>query len=128
MNALLKETVDKSVIITDQKVELECLCALVKEPIATIDALQQGVATAKSEDIEIKVDTAVLDHVVENVTYKVLEPVTTPLSRRRASLMPPPPPSPTQQPLDTQGMQDSLSFPPIDEVGELRASNSNLKD
>jgi hypothetical protein len=57
-----------------------------------------------------------------------LVPVTTPFTLIIAWILPPPPPSPTQQPLDTQGMQDSLSFPPIDEVGELRASNSNLKD
>jgi hypothetical protein len=32
---------------------------------------------------------------------------------------------PTQQLLDTQGTQDSLSFPPINEVGQLWASNTN---
>jgi hypothetical protein len=35
INALLKETVDKSVIIADQKAELEHLRALVKEPTTT---------------------------------------------------------------------------------------------
>jgi hypothetical protein len=120
MNALLKETAN---IIADQKVELERLCSLVNEPIAMNEALQHGIPTAKSEDIEMEVDTAVLDHIVENATYGLVELVTTPPGRRRASLMLPPPP--TQQPLETQGMQDSLSFPPIDEVGQLRASNSD---
>jgi hypothetical protein len=36
----------------------------------------------------MEVDAAALDHVVENVTYKVLEPVTIPVCQRRASLMP----------------------------------------
>jgi hypothetical protein len=97
MNALLKETGYKSVIIVDQKVELERLCSLGKEPTATNDAPRHGVATAESEDIEMEVDAAALDHVVENVIDRLLEPVSTPLGRRRASLMPPPPP--TQQPL-----------------------------
>jgi hypothetical protein len=123
MNALLKETADKSVIIADQKTELESLRMLVKESTATNDAPQQGVATTKSEDIEMEVDATALDHVVENVIYGLVEPVTTPLGQRRATLIPPP--LPTQQPLDTQGMQDSLSFLPINEVGQLQVSNSN---
>jgi hypothetical protein len=71
----------------------------------------------------MEVDTAIINHVVENVTYGLVEPVTTPLGRRRAILMP----LQTQQTLDTQRTQDSLSFPPINEVGQLRASNSDLK-
>jgi hypothetical protein len=63
---------------------------LVKELIATNDGVQQGVATVDLEDTEIEVDTVVLDHVVENVTYKVLKPVNTPLGRRRASPLLPP--------------------------------------
>jgi hypothetical protein len=59
----------------------------------------------------MEVDAAALDHVVENTTYRLLEPVTTPLGRRRANLMPPPPP--TQQPLNIEETEDSLSFPPI---------------
>jgi hypothetical protein len=102
MNALLKETTNKSIIIVDQKAELEHLCSLVKESTAMNDALQQGVATVESEDTEIEVDAAAFSYVVENVTYGLVEPVTTPLGRRRATLMLPPPP--TQQPLDTQGM------------------------
>jgi hypothetical protein len=58
-----------------------------------------------------------LDHVIENATYGLVEPVTTPLGCRRANLMPPP--LPTQQPLHIEEMQDSLSFPPVDEVGQL---------
>jgi hypothetical protein len=38
-----------------------------------------------------------------------------------------PPPNLTHPPPETQGTQDSLSFPPIDELGELRASNLDLK-
>jgi hypothetical protein len=87
------------------------------------EAPQQGVSTAESEEIEMEVDAAALDHVVENATYGLLEPITTPLGRRRANLMPPPPP--TQQLLNLEETQDSLSFPPIDEVGQLQASNSN---
>jgi hypothetical protein len=34
-----------------------------------------------------------------------------------------PPPPPTQQPLNIEETQDSLLFLPIDEVGQLQASN-----
>jgi hypothetical protein len=74
----------------------------------------------------MEVDAAALDHVIENATYRLLEPVTMPLGRKRANLMPPPPP--TQQPLNIKETQDSLSFLPIDEVGQLQASNSDLKN
>jgi hypothetical protein len=39
----------------------------------------------------------------------------------------PPPPNLTQQLPETQRTQDSLSFPPIDELAQLRASNLDLK-
>ena len=123
MNTLLKETVDKNIIIKDKKVELERLHSLVNEPTATNEAPQQGVSTTELEDTEMKVDATALNYVVENAIYKLVEPVTTPLGQRQASLMPPL--LPTQQPLDTQGTQDSLSFLPINEIGQLRASNSN---
>ena len=74
----------------------------------------------------MEVDATALDYVVENATYGLLEPVTTPLGRRRVNFMPPPPP--TQQPLHVEEMQDSLSFPPINEVGQLQVSNSKLKN
>jgi hypothetical protein len=88
----LKETVDKSIIIANQNTEFECLRALVKEPTATNDAPQQGISIVELEDTELEVDVAELDHIVENVTYRVLEPVTTPLGQRRASPMFPPSP------------------------------------
>jgi hypothetical protein len=74
----------------------------------------------------MEVDAAALNRVVENATYGLLEPVTTPLGRRRANLMPTP--LPTQQPLNIKETQDSLLFPPIDEVGQLQASNSDLQN
>jgi hypothetical protein len=89
INALLKETVDKSVIIADQKVELELLCALVKEPTSTNVAPQEVVTTVEAEDTKMEVDVVALDHVVENVTYGLVETETMPLGRRRASLIPP---------------------------------------
>jgi hypothetical protein len=38
----------------------------------------------------MEVDTAALDHIVKNVTYGLVEPETTPLGRRRATLIAPP--------------------------------------
>jgi hypothetical protein len=70
----------------------------------------------------MEVDVVALDHIVENATYGLVDPVTTPLSHRRENLMPPPPP--TQQPVHIEETQDSLSFLPVDEVGLLQASNS----
>jgi hypothetical protein len=69
----------------DQKVELEHLCALVKEPTATNDIPQEGATTAETEDTGMEVDVVALDHIVENVTYGLVEPKTMPLGRRRAS-------------------------------------------
>jgi hypothetical protein len=126
MSHLLKETVDKSVIIADQKVELKRLCSLLNEPIAANEAPQQGVSIVESEETEMEVDAAALNHVLEKETYGLVEPITTPLGHRRANLMPPPPP--TQQPLDIEETQDSLLFPPVNEVGQLQASNSDLKN
>jgi hypothetical protein len=74
----------------------------------------------------MEVDAVTLNNIIENATYGLVEPVTMPLGRRRANLMPPPPP--TQQPLHVEEMQDFLSFPPVDEVGQLQASNSELKN
>jgi hypothetical protein len=91
MDALLKETVDKSVIIVDQKVELDRLCSLLNESTTANVAPQQGIPIAQSEDTEMEVDMVALDHVVKNATYGLVEPVTTPLGRRRANLMPHPP-------------------------------------
>jgi hypothetical protein len=39
--------------------------------------------------MDMEVDAAVLDHVIDGVTYGVLEPVNTPIGQRTASLMPP---------------------------------------
>jgi hypothetical protein len=126
MDALLKETVDKSVIIVDQKIELDRLRSLFNESTTVNVAPQLGVPAVQSEDTEMEVDVVVLNHVVKNATYGLVETVTTPLGRRRLSLMPPP--LPTQQPLHVEETQDSLSFPPVDEVGQLQASNSELKN
>jgi hypothetical protein len=52
----------------------------------------------------MEVDVVALNHVVENATYGLVEPITTPLGHRRPSLMPPPPP--TQQPLHVEETQD----------------------
>jgi hypothetical protein len=88
---------------------------LVKEPTTTNDAPQEVVTTAETEDTKMEVDVVALDYVVENVTYRLVETETMPLGQRRASFMPPP--NLTQQLPETQGTQDSLSFPPIDELG-----------
>jgi hypothetical protein len=126
MDALLKETVDKSVIIADQKAELDRLCSLLNESTTTNVAPPQGVPIAQSEDTKMEVDVVTLDHIVENATYGLVEPVTTPLGHRRANVILTPPP--TQQPLHIEETQDSLSFSPVDEVGQLQVSNSELKN
>jgi hypothetical protein len=100
MDALLKETIDKSVIITNQRAELDRLCSLLNESTTANVAPPQGVLAAQSEDTEMEVDVVALNHVVKNATYGLVEHVTIPLGRRRANLMPPPPP--TQQPLHVE--------------------------
>jgi hypothetical protein len=126
MDTLLEEVVDKNIIIADQKVELNRLRSLLNESTTANVAPQLGVPIVQSEDTEMEVDVVALNHVVENATCGLVEPVTMPLGRRRPSLMPPPPP--TQLPLHVEETQDSLSFPPVDEVGQLQASNSELKN
>ena len=79
INVLLKETIDKSIIIADQKAEFERLCALVKEPTATNDVLQEVVTIAKIEDTKMEVHIIALDYIVENVTYGLVETKTMPL-------------------------------------------------
>jgi hypothetical protein len=93
---------------------------LVKEPTTTNDAPQQDVAIAELEDTEMEVDATVFDHIVENVTYGLVEPKPRYLAEEE---LVPYPPNLTQQQLETQRTQDFLSFPSIDEVEELRASN-----
>jgi hypothetical protein len=73
---------------------------LLNESRTANEAPQQGVPTTESKETKMEVDAATLNHVVENATYELLGPVTTPLSRRRANLMPPL--SPTQQPLNIE--------------------------
>ena len=97
MDSLLKETIDKSVIIANQKVELDRLCSVLNESTTSNVVPQQGVLAAQSKDTEIEVDVVALNYIVENTTYGLVEPATTPLGCRRANLMPPP--LPTQQPL-----------------------------
>jgi hypothetical protein len=82
MSHLLKETADKSVIIADEKVELERLRSLLNELTVANEALQQGVPTTESEETEMEVDVVALDNIVENATYRLVEPVTTPLGCR----------------------------------------------
>jgi hypothetical protein len=71
----------------EQKAELKCLSVLVKEPIATNDILQRVGAGGDLEDTDMEVDAPVLVHVIEDVTYRVLEPVNIPVGQRKASLM-----------------------------------------
>ena len=92
MDALLKETVDKSVIIVDQKVGLDRLRSLLNESTTVNVAPQYGVPAAQSKDAQMEVDVITLNHVVENATYGLVEPFSTPLGHRRENLMPPPPP------------------------------------
>lgn len=125
MNALLKDTINKSIIIADQKAELQHLCSLVKrtnshECCTAIGYWYCWIGRHGNGSWRY-----CNNHVVENVTNGLVEHVTMPLGQRRAILLPLPPK--TQQTLDTQRTQDSLSFPPIDEVGQLRASNSDFK-
>jgi hypothetical protein len=111
VNSFLKENEDKSLIIAEQKAEVEYLHTLVKKPTATNDVLQYVGASGDLEDTNMEVDATTLDHVIEDVTYGVLKPMNTP------DLVSCPPPSSIQQPMDTQGTQDSLSFPPNNEIG-----------
>jgi hypothetical protein len=64
MDTLLKETVDKSVIIADQKVELDRLHSSLNESRTANEAPQQDVLAAQSEDTEMEVYVVSLDHVV----------------------------------------------------------------
>ena len=59
-----------------------------KEPTAMSVASQEVVTIAKAEDTEMEVDVVMLNHVVENMTYGLVETETMPLGQRRANLMP----------------------------------------
>jgi hypothetical protein len=62
-----------------------------------------------AHDTNMLVDNDVIKNVVATVTYGVLEDIHIPI-RKRPSI-PLPPPSHTIQSLNTEGTQDSLSFP-----------------
>jgi hypothetical protein len=126
MDALLKETADKTVTITEQRAEIDSLRLMLTESATANQAPQQGAPPAASDETDVPIDAVALDNIVENATYGLLETFPTPQSRRRANPLPPPPP--TQQPLRIEETQDSLSFPPLDEIRQLQASNSELKN
>ena len=60
MDTLLKETIDKSVIIADQKVELDCLCTLFNESTIANVAPQQDIPAAQSKDTKMEVNVVAL--------------------------------------------------------------------
>ena len=69
MDALLKEMVDKSVIIADLKVELKRFRLLFNESTTMNEAPQHVVPAVESEETKMEVDAIALDHIVKNVTY-----------------------------------------------------------
>lgn len=68
----------------------------------------------------MEVDATAFDHIIENITYGLVEPKPCYLAEEE---LVPYSPSLMQQQLGTQGTQDFLSFPSIDEVDQLQASN-----
>jgi hypothetical protein len=64
---------------------------------------------AYAHDINMLVDNDVIENVVAIVIAAVLEDIHTPVCKRASIVLPPP--SPAVQSLNTEGTQDSLSFP-----------------
>jgi hypothetical protein len=106
---LLLETKENRLVIAKQVQEIEELCHQ-RSHASTVDDIQNPTDDeTHAHDTNMLVDNDVIENVVATVTAGVLEDIHLPICRR--PLVPLPPPSHTVQSLNTEGTQDSLSFP-----------------
>jgi hypothetical protein len=104
----LLETKENRLVIAKQVQEIEENVA--KSHASTMDDIQNPTDDeTHAHDTNMLVDNDVIENVVATVTAGVLEDIHSPIRKRPSVLLPPP--SPTVQSLNTEGTQDSLSFP-----------------
>jgi hypothetical protein len=103
-------------VIAKQVQEIEELCCQ-QSHASTVDDIQNPTDDeTHAHDTNMLVDNDVIENVVATVTYGVLEDIHSSI-RRRPSI--PLPPSHTIQSLNTEGTQESLSFPLISMANDV---------
>jgi hypothetical protein len=114
---LLLEMKENRLVIAKQVQEIEELHRQ-RSHASTVDVIQNPTDDeTHAQDTNMLIDNDVIENVVATVTYGVLEDIHIPI-RRRPSI-PLPPPSHTVQSLNTEGTQDSLSFPLISTANDV---------
>jgi hypothetical protein len=114
---LLLETKENRLLIAKQVQEIEELRRQCSHA-STVYGIQNPTDDeTHAHDTNMLVDNDVIENVVATVIYGVLEDIHSPI-RRRPSI-PLPPPSHTVQSLNTEGTQDSLSFPLISTANDV---------
>jgi hypothetical protein len=113
----LLETKKNRLVIAKQVQEIEELRRQ-RSHASTVNDIQNPTDDETHvHDTNMLVDNDVIENVVATVTYGVLEDIHTPICRRPS--IPLPPPSHTVQSLNTEGTQDSLSFPLISTANDV---------
>jgi hypothetical protein len=108
---------ENRLVIAKQVQEIEELCRQ-QSHASTMDDIQNPIDDeTHAHDTNMLVDNDVMKNVVATVTAGVLEDTHSPI-RKRPSI-PLPPPSPTVQSLNTEGTQDSLSFPLLSTANDV---------
>jgi hypothetical protein len=106
---LLHEIEEKSLEIAKQALEIQLLCRQQSHATIVHDVGGPLNVDTHAHDTNMLVDNDVIENVVATVTAGVLEDIHTPVRKRAFVALPPP--SPIVQSVNTEGTQDSLSFP-----------------
>ena len=129
VKTFLREIEEKSSIIAKQALEIQLLYWQQSHAPTMQDVGGPLNVDAHAHDTNMLVDNDVIENVVVTVIVGVLEDIHIPV-RKRASIALPPR-SPTVQYLDTEGTQDSLSFPMFSTANDIHTpseSTSQIQD
>jgi hypothetical protein len=114
---LLLETKENRLVIAKQVQEIEELRRQ-RSHASTMDDIQNPTNDeTHAHDTNMLVDNDVIENVVAIVTAGVLEDIHSPIRMRPS--VPLPPPSHIVQSLNTEGIQDSLSFPLLSTANDV---------
>jgi hypothetical protein len=116
---LLRETEEKSLEIAKQALEIQVLRQQQSRAPAVHDVGGPLNVDAHVHDTNMLVDNDVIENVVAIVTTGVLEDIHTPVCKGASVALPPP--IPTVQYFNTEGTQDSLSFPVFSTTNDVHA-------
>jgi hypothetical protein len=115
----LRQTEDKSLEVAKQALEIQLLRWQQSHAPTVHDVGGPFNVDARTHDTNMLVDNDIIENVVATVTDGVLEDIHTPVRKRAFVALPPP--SPAVQSLNTEGTQDSLSFPVFPMANDVHA-------